>query len=104
MEITPYLLLESVVFAILIFWAAKFLEWLFEYLHDLKTYYKIKSWPILPLIGNLYRIKNNGRDFLSQVVQMAKEFKDEPIFSLWRGWKPVVIIHKGENLDVSRTP
>jgi hypothetical protein len=101
MEFTLNSAIEAVFYAILVLIAAKFVEWLIEYLHNFKTYYKIKRWPTLPLIGNLHLIKNNGRDFLCQVSEMAKQWQDEPFYSLWRGWKPVVVIHKAENLDVS---
>lgn len=79
-----------------------FVQWLCRYMINLKTYWSLKSWPILPIIGNLHHFKNNGADMLDKMYKMSMDFTDQPIFCFWRGWVPIVVFHRAEALDVQK--
>ncbi len=76
-------------------------KWLVNYLLNIKNYWTVKGWPSIPIVGNLHQFKNNGVDMLKAFKSMAEEFKDVNFFKFFRGWVPIIIFHKAENLDVT---
>ena len=100
MVLNLILLIKSSILIFSVYLAVKFIEWLLEYIKNLRTYHDIKGWPIIPVIGNLDKVKNNGVDFLKIAVEMSLDFHKEAFFRIYRGWEPVIIFHKADYLDV----
>ncbi len=100
MDITPGLVIEAVFFSILVYVASRLLEWLLDYFQTVRTYRKIKGLPILPFIGNLHQITNNGVDFLKEIKAISIKFSDAPVFMFYRAWQPLIIFHKADYIDV----
>lgn len=76
------------------------LKWLLKYINDVQTYWNIKSWSFLPVIGNLHQFDNNGVSVLKAVMEMSREFTDETVFKFMRGWVPIIVFHRAEGMHV----
>ena len=101
MNITGSTLIEALFISVLIYLASRALEWFINYIRCLWTYRKVKGLPIIPFIGNLHQVTNNGVDFLREIKEMSIKFKDAPIFVVYRAWQPVVFFHKSDHIDVT---
>uniref|UniRef100_A0A671RA42 aromatase n=1 Tax=Sinocyclocheilus anshuiensis TaxID=1608454 RepID=A0A671RA42_9TELE len=55
--------------------------------------------PIYPFLGNALTFKSNGRDFFCQVVGYTKEFWNSPLFKLWIGPVPFLILYHAETIE-----
>lgn len=91
---------KSIFIVFTIYIGFKFIEWLIKYLKTLKRYKNVPGYPILPVIGHLHYIKNNGVDFLKLMVDMSRSFKNHPVFKIYRGWEPAIIFHTADYLEV----
>jgi len=76
-------------------------KWFVNYLLNIRTYWAVKGWPSIPIVGNLHQFNNNGVDMLAAVKSMSEDFSDVSFFKLFRGWVPIIVFHKAENLDVT---
>ena len=79
-------IISTIVVWLFLIWLATMLaNWLINYLQNIITYSPVKGMPMLPIIGNLHQIDNNGVDFLKLLSSMAKKYNDEPVFKIYRG-------------------
>ena len=85
MEATLILILKTICLVFIMWLLIKLLEVIYQYLKEIVAYRNIKGLPMLPIIGNIHQIKNNGVDFLKKTKEIAIMCKDEPIFIFWRG-------------------
>ncbi|XP_038611293.1 cytochrome P450 4V2 [Tachyglossus aculeatus] len=53
----------------------------------------------LPLVGHSLLLKPNGTDFFQQVIQYTEEFRHMPLWKLWIGPVPVVILYHAESVE-----
>ncbi|XP_034087120.1 cytochrome P450 4V2-like [Gymnodraco acuticeps] len=56
-----------------------------------------------PIIGNALIFKNNPGDFFSQIQDFVQEFRDAPLFKIWIGTLPCVILFHAENVETVLT-
>ncbi|RXN25510.1 toll-like receptor 3 [Labeo rohita] len=79
------------------FWNIMLLK---NYLHNWK---ELKPVPGLgntyPFIGNALQFKTNAGDFFCQVVGYTKEFWNSPLFKLWIGPVPFLILYHAETIE-----
>uniref|UniRef100_A0AAY3ZVX5 Cytochrome P450 4V2 n=1 Tax=Denticeps clupeoides TaxID=299321 RepID=A0AAY3ZVX5_9TELE len=52
-----------------------------------------------PLIGNALQFKSNAGDFFCQLVGYTNEFRDLPLFKLWIGPVPFIILFHAETIE-----
>ncbi|KTF92719.1 hypothetical protein cypCar_00024555 [Cyprinus carpio] len=71
-----------------------------NYLHNWK---ELKPVPGIgntyPFIGDALQFKSNAGDFFCQVVGYTKEFWDAPLFKLWIGPIPFLILYHAETIE-----
>ncbi|XP_073697831.1 cytochrome P450 4V8 isoform X1 [Garra rufa] len=71
-----------------------------NYLHNWK---QLKPIPGIgntyPFIGNALQFKANAGDFFCQVVGYTKEFWNSPLFKLWIGPVPFLILYHAETIE-----
>ncbi|KAM4585096.1 cytochrome P450 4V8 [Odontesthes bonariensis] len=69
----------------------------------LQTWFQMKPIPGLkgtyPFIGNALMFKTNAGDFFRQIMDFTVEFKDAPLFKLWVGPVPFVILYHAETVE-----
>jgi hypothetical protein len=85
MDINIAVVLNSIYILIFVWLSIHFLKWLHVYVAKLKKYSCVPHPPMLPFIGNLYMVNNNGVDFLKQTKEIALSFKNESFILFWRG-------------------
>ncbi|XP_034087104.1 cytochrome P450 4V2 [Gymnodraco acuticeps] len=56
-----------------------------------------------PIIGNALMFKNNPGDFFGQIQDFVQEFRDAPLFKIWIGTLPCVILFHAENVETVLT-
>ncbi|XP_014865901.1 PREDICTED: cytochrome P450 4V2 [Poecilia mexicana] len=70
------------------------------YLHK---WFGMKSIPgtgfTYPFIGDALMFKTNAGDFFSQIVGFTQDFKDAPLFKIWVGPIPFVVLFHAENVE-----
>ncbi|KAK5926281.1 hypothetical protein CgunFtcFv8_021865 [Champsocephalus gunnari] len=75
-----------------------------DYLHK---WFTMKPIPELegtyPIIGNALMFKNNPGDFFGQIQDFVQEFSDAPLFKIWIGTLPCVILFHAENVETVLT-
>uniref|UniRef100_H3CNU3 Cytochrome P450 4V2 n=1 Tax=Tetraodon nigroviridis TaxID=99883 RepID=H3CNU3_TETNG len=71
-----------------------------EYLHK---WFTMKPIPQLqgtyPLIGNALLFKPNAGDFFNQIVEYTREFSNYPLFKIWVGPVPFVVLFHPETVE-----
>ncbi|KAG7237062.1 hypothetical protein INR49_032807, partial [Caranx melampygus] len=71
-----------------------------SYLHQ---WFQMKPIPELartyPFIGNALQLKSNAGDFFRQIEDFTREFRDPPMFKLWIGTMPFVILYHAETVE-----
>uniref|UniRef100_A0AAX7UWV1 aromatase n=1 Tax=Astatotilapia calliptera TaxID=8154 RepID=A0AAX7UWV1_ASTCA len=71
-----------------------------DYLHK---WFEMKPIPELgttyPFIGNALQFKNNAGDFFRQIQDFTWEFRDKPLFKLWVGPVPFVVLYHAETVE-----
>ncbi|XP_014897490.1 cytochrome P450 4V8 [Poecilia latipinna] len=70
------------------------------YLHK---WFGMKSIPgtgfTYPFIGDALMFKTNAGDFFGQIVGFTQDFKDAPLFKIWVGPIPFVVLFHAENVE-----
>ncbi|XP_054460197.1 cytochrome P450 4V2 [Anoplopoma fimbria] len=56
-----------------------------------------------PFIGNALQFKTNAGDFFRQIEDFTREFRDAPLFKLWVGPVPFVVLYHAENVETILT-
>ncbi|XP_033985126.1 cytochrome P450 4V2-like [Trematomus bernacchii] len=73
----------------------------------LQKWFTMKPIPELegtyPIIGNALMFKNNPGDFFGQIQDFVQEFRDAPLFKIWIGTLPCVILFHAENVETVLT-
>ncbi|XP_028932600.1 cytochrome P450 4V2 isoform X2 [Ornithorhynchus anatinus] len=54
----------------------------------------------LPLVGHALLLKPGGTDLFQQVIQYTEEFRHMPLWKLWIGPVPMVILYHAESVEV----
>ncbi|XP_053712540.1 cytochrome P450 4V2 [Synchiropus splendidus] len=66
-------------------------------------WYEMKPIPeiagTLPFIGNALEFKTNAGDFFRQIEDYTRQFSDLPLFKLWLGPLPFVILYHAETVE-----
>ncbi|XDV14815.1 hypothetical protein PO909_014998 [Leuciscus waleckii] len=71
-----------------------------NYLHNWKELKPIPSiGNTYPFIGNALQFKSNGGDFFCQLVGYTNEFRNSPLFKLWIGPVPFLILYHAETIE-----
>ncbi|KAK7929481.1 hypothetical protein WMY93_005876 [Mugilogobius chulae] len=67
------------------------------------TYIAMKSIPEIatsyPIIGNAHQLKTNAGEFFKQIAELTKEFYSLPLFKIWIGTIPFVILFHPETVE-----
>uniref|UniRef100_A0A4W6EVM8 aromatase n=1 Tax=Lates calcarifer TaxID=8187 RepID=A0A4W6EVM8_LATCA len=75
-----------------------------SYLHK---WFEMKPIPQLegtyPLVGNALQFKTNSGDFFRQIEDFTREFFDAPLFKLWVGPLPFVVLFHAETVETVLT-
>ena len=90
-------ILASVILVLIV---SKIIAWLMNYKSTLNQYRQIKGLPIIPLIGNLHQIGNNGADVLKKLIELSIQFKEEPFFIFYKSVTPIIVFHRADYVDV----
>ncbi|XP_053315055.1 cytochrome P450 4V2 [Spea bombifrons] len=53
----------------------------------------------VPFIGNALLLKPNGGDFFLQIIEYSEIFRPLPLFKLWIGPIPFIILYHAENVE-----
>ncbi|KAF4791748.1 cytochrome P450 4V2 [Turdus rufiventris] len=56
--------------------------------------------PCYPVLGNALLLERNGEDFFKQLQHYAEEFRSWPLFKLWIGPVPVMILYHPDSVEV----
>ncbi|XP_008280300.1 cytochrome P450 4V8 [Stegastes partitus] len=87
----------SIVIAALTYITYKLLS---SYLHQ---WFEMKPIPEVegtyPIIGNALMFKNNAGDFFNQIQELTREFSDRPLFKVWIGPVPFVVLYHSETVE-----
>ena len=54
---------------------------------------------MIPFIGNAHQFKKK-HEFIQQLREVSVQYSDEPLFRLWVGTEPLIILHKADYLEV----
>ncbi|CAG5928667.1 unnamed protein product, partial [Menidia menidia] len=69
----------------------------------LQIWFQLKPVPGLegtyPFIGNALMLKTNSGDFFRQIVEFTEAFKDAPLFKIWIGPVPFLILFHSETVE-----
>uniref|UniRef100_A0A671YKZ7 Cytochrome P450 4V2 n=2 Tax=Sparus aurata TaxID=8175 RepID=A0A671YKZ7_SPAAU len=52
-----------------------------------------------PFIGNALMLKNDAGDFFRQIMEFTKEFSDVPLFKIWIGPLPLLVLFHAETVE-----
>ncbi|XP_018420787.1 PREDICTED: cytochrome P450 4V2-like, partial [Nanorana parkeri] len=52
-----------------------------------------------PLVGNALLLKPNGGDFFQQIIEFTEVLRDLPLFKLWIGPLPFLIVYHAETVE-----
>ncbi|KAL7404326.1 hypothetical protein ABVT39_013145 [Epinephelus coioides] len=52
-----------------------------------------------PFVGNALQFKTNAGDFFHQIEDFTREFRDAPLFTLWVGPVPFVVLFHAETVE-----
>uniref|UniRef100_A0A672YLD3 Cytochrome P450 4V2 n=1 Tax=Sphaeramia orbicularis TaxID=375764 RepID=A0A672YLD3_9TELE len=87
----------SVFIAVMTYLTYKLLS---DYLHK---WIQMKPIPALegtyPLIGNALMFKTDAGDFFNQIVDFTQQFSDAPLFKIWVGPVPFVVLYHHETVE-----
>ncbi|KAM9792316.1 cytochrome P450 4V8 [Neosynchiropus ocellatus] len=102
-SVTVPLLAGTVFVALLTYFTFRQLS---SYLHK---WYEMKPIPelagTLPFIGNALEFKTNAGDFFRQIEDYTRQFSDMPLFKIWIGPLPFVIVYHAETVEpILNTP
>uniref|UniRef100_A0A8C3A968 Cytochrome P450 4V2 n=1 Tax=Cyclopterus lumpus TaxID=8103 RepID=A0A8C3A968_CYCLU len=79
-------------------------DYIFDYLHKWFTMKPIpEAAGTYPFIGNALQFKSNAGDFFRQIEDLTRDFKDAPLFKIWIGPVPLVILFHAENTILTNT-
>ncbi|NXO69306.1 CP4V2 protein, partial [Phainopepla nitens] len=56
--------------------------------------------PCYPVLGNAPLLERNGEDFFKQLQHYAEEFRSWPLFKLWIGPVPVLVLYHPDSVEV----
>ncbi len=90
-------------YLLVVYGSTKLARWLVDYIVNLYTYRNHRHLPMYPLIGNLHLVHSANVSRLQRVFNWSRQFSDAPMFVFWNTWRPIVMIHKAEPLEVSMT-
>ncbi|XP_038162073.1 cytochrome P450 4V2-like [Cyprinodon tularosa] len=69
----------------------------------LHKWFKMKSIPgtgsAYPFIGDALSFKTNAGEFFNQIVNFTYEFRDAPLFNIWFGPIPLVVLFHAETVE-----
>lgn len=52
-----------------------------------------------PIIGNALQLRSNGGEFFNQVVEFTQKFASSPLFKIWIGTIPFVVLYSPETVE-----
>ncbi|KAM9313677.1 cytochrome P450 4V8 [Pholidichthys leucotaenia] len=55
--------------------------------------------PIYPILGNALMFKTNAGDFFRQIQDFTHEFRNAPLFKIWVGPVPFVVLYRAETVE-----
>ncbi|NXU83422.1 CP4V2 protein, partial [Xiphorhynchus elegans] len=56
--------------------------------------------PCYPVLGNALLLERHGEGFFKQIQSYAEEFRSWPLFKLWIGPLPVMVLYHPDNVEV----